>query len=798
MSIFVRDTIFLRAAIGTLLSAAAAQSPPPPDFCSSPAACYTPARGPNCPQVRFGWGDCPGSRQACDWCYGPNGVFAYTPRGSTYTLNSGCNQFGNNATWTTKDAQIAQWMSQAGGNCVSDGRGGYTCSNVDAGRFKQAANCGSTGTPPAPAQAPAQAPAPTPTASSGNNPGPCSNPAACYTPARGPNCPRVRFGWGDCPGSRQACDWCYGPDGGVFAYTPRGSVYTLESGCNQFGSNTTWATKDPLVAQSMSNAGGNCSSDGQGGYACSNVDAGRYKQAANCGGGCWTNLPEGKLCTQGKYFKDRNGRTVLLRGVNLAGTSKIPPFLALPKKGGVMGFVLNNGVMNTASFDFIGNSDFSELDPLPAWGLNVIRLLFVWEAYEPVQGTGSQRYLDYLSRIVDEAWSRGIYTIIDFHQDAYARFLAGGCGEGFPQWSIPPGITLDKPVNDASCANWMLKAFGFDYIRFWKDLTSGNWNDLFAGQFDPRVHSAFHDFYADTNGVRSHYRQVMANLASTFSGKKGAIGYDVLNEPFSDPLESELTSLYGDVANDIRQGDPYALLFLEPNLLTDTGKLTLVKPPSGVPGVVYAPHFYDPDVMVKKQFTSPLLTIAAYKTMVAQAASWNAPLFVGEFGGLAAASGVANYIDTIHKLSNDDILSWAQWSYTPGWTKDAKDGWNGEDLSIVDDQLNYRANLFHPRPQPQAINGEPQSLTVDVGNFSDTLELHWINNPGGALSSTQTVIYVPNYRVTITDSITPMADSGSPPVCRRDGTHRIVCESSAADARLGVRIRRYGSGGVVP
>jgi len=202
--------------------------------------------------------------------------------------------------------------------------------------------------------------------------------------------------------------------------------------------------------------------------------------------------------------------------------------------------------------------------------------------------------------------------------------------------------------------------------------------------------------------------------------------------------------------------------------------------------------------MVKKQFTSPLLTTAAYKTMVAQAASWNAPLFVGEFGGLAAASGVANYIDTIHKLSNDDILSWAQWSYTPGWTKDAKDGWNGEDLSIVDDQLNYRANLFHPRPQPQAINGEPQSLTVDVGNFSDTLELHWINNPGGALGSTQTVIYVPNYRVTITDSITPMADSGSPPVCRRDGTHRIVCESSAADARLGVRIRRYGSGGVVP
>src|SRR5438552_718943 len=103
-----------------LLIAGAAQSPTQQDFCSSPASCYTPARGPNCPQVRFGWGDCPGSRQACDWCYGPDGVFAYAPRGSTYTLGSGCNQLGSNATWATKNPQIAQSMTKAGGNCASD------------------------------------------------------------------------------------------------------------------------------------------------------------------------------------------------------------------------------------------------------------------------------------------------------------------------------------------------------------------------------------------------------------------------------------------------------------------------------------------------------------------------------------------------------------------------------------------------------------------------------------------------------------------------------------------------------
>src|SRR5262249_23634616 len=151
--------------------------------------------------------------------------------------------------------------------------------------------------------------------------------------------------------------------------------------------------------------------------------------------------PEGKLCTQGKYFKDPSGRTVILRGVNLAGSSKIPAFLALPRRDAAVGtgVLLINGVMDTSAFDFIGNSDFSELDPLVTWGMNVIRLLFVWEAYEPFEGKQVQKYLDYLTRIADEAWSHGIYTIVDFHQDGYSRFF-GGCGEGFPKWTIPPGM----------------------------------------------------------------------------------------------------------------------------------------------------------------------------------------------------------------------------------------------------------------------------------------------------------------------------------------------------------------------
>ena len=53
---------------------------------SDPCGCFTPARTPSSPPVRFGWGGCPGNKQPCDWCYGPNAVFAYSPRGSVYTL----------------------------------------------------------------------------------------------------------------------------------------------------------------------------------------------------------------------------------------------------------------------------------------------------------------------------------------------------------------------------------------------------------------------------------------------------------------------------------------------------------------------------------------------------------------------------------------------------------------------------------------------------------------------------------------------------------------------------------------
>ena len=134
---------------------------------------------------------------------------------------------------------------------------------------------------------------------------------------------------------------------------------------------------------------------------------------------------------------------MILRGVNLAGNSKVPPFLPLPTGDAVAFRTDRGGSMVTRDFDFLGNTSFQALDALPSWGMNVIRLLLVWEAYEPVRGERSLAYIEMLKAIANEAWRRGIYTIIDFHQNVFARWVADGCGEGFPRWTLPSDADFD-------------------------------------------------------------------------------------------------------------------------------------------------------------------------------------------------------------------------------------------------------------------------------------------------------------------------------------------------------------------
>jgi endoglycosylceramidase len=304
--------------------------------------------------------------------------------------------------------------------------------------------------------------------------------------------------------------------------------------------------------------------------------------------------------------------------------------------------------------------------------------------------------------------------------------------------------------------------------------------------------------------ARSRYLSVLSNLAQRFANMPGVIGYDLLNEPFfirpdvgrHVSTEQQLDALYGDGAAAIRRYDSSAILFLEPDLRTDTDGNSQLPPPFAMSrNVAYAPHFYDPDVMgfnpqtlnvSKKQYLGPANSQQAFERMRAFASDlWGGPLFVGEFGAPVDAAGAGMYLSLLYDLLDGGKVgarpvSGAQWSYTPGWTPQKLDGWNGEDLSIVNNR-GLRKQLFVPRAYAQQVSGTPTKQVVG----SNFIHLEWSNQPK---RSNQPTFFVPSSR-----PITPPAINtfGVPPDqldCRPVAPQKVLCTSGCWQKQLKVTI----------
>ena len=134
---------------------------------------------------------------------------------------------------------------------------------------------------------------------------------------------------------------------------------------------------------------------------------------------------------KGSYIIDNEGRTLILRGVNLGGSSKIP---AAPGKPASVSFVGRPFPLEEADEHF-GN--------LAKWGLTFIRLIVTWEALEHAgPGVYDEAYLDYLEKLLFAAEKRGISVLMDPHQDVWSRWTGG---DGAPAWTLEKlGMDLEK------------------------------------------------------------------------------------------------------------------------------------------------------------------------------------------------------------------------------------------------------------------------------------------------------------------------------------------------------------------
>lgn len=446
------------------------------------------------------------------------------------------------------------------------------------------------------------------------------------------------------------------------------------------------------------------------------------------------------LRVAGTQFVDAKGAVVILRGVNLAGEAKVPPFRHL--------------------------RSLSELDPLPGWGVNVIRLLFNWEAYEPTAGTYQTAYLASVTQIVDEAWKRGMYVLIDIHQDAFSRFNIGGCGDGFPKWALPADIPPQTPDNGPACSNWGLRMI-----------------------FDAEMHRAFAAFHENKNGVRDRYLQLLSHLARHFRSHPGVIGFDPINEPWGDE-KKDLSALYADAERAIRKEFADAILFIEGHALTNSGLFASALPRPAFANFAYAPHYYDAGVLIGHAYSGlSTATDFAFSFFDRKLVELSAPLFLGEYGAPGDTRGADSYFTLLHRHLNQRFASGSQWNYTPGWDPMTKDGWNHEDLSIVDDRGQLRSGLWRLRPYAQRIAGSPVQMVVqEASSFTPyLLEVVWNHSPGQG----ETVLFAPQSLFKgRPPSMLPVIESdGTGLSCRYDGSGTTLHCTSDLSGRKRVRVR---------
>lgn len=233
---------------------------------------------------------------------------------------------------------------------------------------------------------------------------------------------------------------------------------------------------------------------------------------------------------KGQNFVDEEGRTIMLRGVNLAGTSKIP---FIPNGA----THLNEKFYSYRDVSFIGRPFPIQMADehftrLKSWGFNTLRLLVTWEAIEH-EGPGlyDQNYLEYIYEVVKKAHEYDLHIFIDFHQDVWSR-LSGG--DGAPGWTFEEiGMNAESFSETGAAIIHNIEGDPYPHMIWPTNYCKLACATMFTLFFGGNV-------FAKNTRVRgqpvqeflqSHYINAMKQLVYKLKDLPNIIGYDLINEP---------------------------------------------------------------------------------------------------------------------------------------------------------------------------------------------------------------------------------------------------------------------------
>jgi endoglycosylceramidase len=423
------------------------------------------------------------------------------------------------------------------------------------------------------------------------------------------------------------------------------------------------------------------------------------------------------LGTSGSFLTNSDGQVVILHGLN--EVYKIAP-----------GDPLASG-FNDDDAAFLAEN-----------GFNAVRVGVIWSDLEPEPGVFNATYLSEIESTVQTLGSHGIYSIIDFHQDAYSTAFGG---EGAPDWAVQ----TDGMANPS---------LPFPYNEF----------------FNPAEQQAWESFWSNSDasngiGLEDNYSQMLEYVANAFNGDPNVAGFELMNEPspgissflptlFGSPFfdSQQLTPFYDQGADAIRAVDPTTPIFFEPNVLSNAGVPTDLGHVDATNTVLSFHDYCEFDL-------GPLGCIPSVSGIVGNAEAYaeaqGIPAFMTEFG---ATSDQAQILAPMQG-ADQNLIGWTEWAYSgQGDITTSASPPSSESLvyNPADPLIGANINTANldtlAEPYPQAVSGTPESYSFDNGTFQFSYSTDEADGLGNFPAGSQTTISVPTvefpdgYQVSVT------------------------------------------------
>ncbi|KAF9913835.1 hypothetical protein BX616_009476 [Lobosporangium transversale] len=240
----------------------------------------------------------------------------------------------------------------------------------------------------------------------------------------------------------------------------------------------------------------------------------------------------GPITSQGRWFRDSQNRTLLLRGVNLCGNSKLP---TTPNGSSH----LSEGFFDHRNVCFL-NRPFpldqadEHFSRLKRWGLTFVRLLVTWEALEHSgPGIYDEKFIDSLIELIKLMPKYGIKCFIDPHQDCWSRFSGGS---GAPGWTFEAaGLDMTKfKATGAAYVHNTNQSAGDSPPMVWPTnytkLAASTMFTLFWGG-DVFAPKKFYQGEPIQQFLQNRYLECYQHLARRLAHLDAVIGFEVMNEP---------------------------------------------------------------------------------------------------------------------------------------------------------------------------------------------------------------------------------------------------------------------------